>query len=87
MKTFEELKYGDIIIMNVSKLNYILGIAFTSTSDEQVLKKCKIEKYWEKDVSVQNSFKIKIVPLDNNYASDTYYVMDFKRIYNKLNNK
>ena len=82
MKNFKDLQYGDIILWKVYPLNTVLDISFTSSTDESSIQDCKIEKYWKDDISVQTSHKLKIVPLDTKYAKESYYVSDFKTMYN-----
>ncbi len=82
MKKFEELQYGDIIQWKMFPLYTLLIVSFTVGTDEPIFQELHLEKYWEDDVSVQSSYKVILRPLDKSFAKESFYVMDFKTMYN-----
>lgn len=77
-----KLIYGGKLTMECFPLHECFGIKYTRMLDEETsIQECTIEKYWEDDqINLQMAItphKVKIVPLDEKYSTESYYWMDF----------
>ena len=78
----KRLQYGDIVKFPCSPFSVItpFGFGLVSSSDEQVLVDVKVEKYWDSDETLTyNTFKVKLLPEDSNYASVKTYFSDIAK--------
>lgn len=68
------------VVMGMKKLEmagFIPGIAFMSSDSPREMVECRID---ESRYKVAENYKVKFVPMNPAYGSETYYQMDLKSI-------
>ena len=76
--------YGQKITVPMRKVNRILGIGFTSSSDPTDSVQCTIERYWESDQN-PDTYKVRVVPISEEdkvkYGKgDSFYSTDLRSL-------
>jgi hypothetical protein len=72
------LTYGNMVLYPVRVLKNVGGIIYTSTLNDAKIQKCIIERYWTNDKHLNDAYKIKLVPINQNYETVSLYLSDFK---------